>query len=415
MLTKEAFNALLKTLEEPPPHVMFIFATTEVSKIPTTILSRCERLDFKKMSEPDMVLHLSTICKSDSLSIDARALSLIARQARGSMRDAQSILDQVASYSGNAPITEKHVSDILGISNSDDLFDLVNIILSSNSSACVEKCALLNQNGQDFVQLFDDLLCLFRDIFVMKLSNTHVSIHPDNMDRLISLRELIDKRSYEEMNQIMTTLINTYPQLTRSDIPHILAEITLLKLTQITPITKIETLIDELQALKTEGPLTKANSVPRPVAPVKSENHQPIAKTHLNELSFSDFLTHLESKHPNLYAKVEECSILQLNDGMVTLGIQASNVFAEDLKSKEYQDRIEKQLADHFKHPIHIEVTLLNDEPTEKEHLSIGAKKQQDKIAKDIDKKNTVLKNETLKEAIKLFDGKIVNVYDSEK
>ena len=117
MLTTEAFNALLKTLEEPPPHVTFVLATTEPHKLPNTILSRCQRYDFKLVPASRLAQHLAAIFKQEQLPIDAGAISLLVRESGGSVRDALSLSDQIISYVGDAKITEAHVAEVLGVAD----------------------------------------------------------------------------------------------------------------------------------------------------------------------------------------------------------------------------------------------------------------------------------------------------------
>ncbi|MFU8805548.1 MAG: DNA polymerase III subunit gamma/tau, partial [Bradymonadaceae bacterium] len=123
MLTTEAFNALLKTLEEPPPHAIFIFATTEPQKIPVTILSRCQRFDFKRIGQKDIVDHLAYLCEQEGIEADRAALQIIARQAAGGMRDALSLLDQIISFAGKS-VKEEQIAEILGVANRKHLFEL---------------------------------------------------------------------------------------------------------------------------------------------------------------------------------------------------------------------------------------------------------------------------------------------------
>jgi len=134
MLTAEAFNALLKTLEEPPAHVLFMFATTEPRKIPITILSRCQRHDFKRISLEDILNHLKSICKETSLEISEESLRLLAREADGSMRDALSLLDQVMAYS-EGTTTDDQVLDILGTVDRKVIFDLSSALLAHDVGA----------------------------------------------------------------------------------------------------------------------------------------------------------------------------------------------------------------------------------------------------------------------------------------
>ena len=134
MLTKEAFNALLKTLEEPPPHVKFIFATTEVQKIPITILSRCQRFDFAGIALPRIVEQLQRIVEREGLQADDEALELVARRAGGSMRDAQSLLDQLLAFGGDR-LTADQVHHLLGTAGDERVLALADAVLGKDADA----------------------------------------------------------------------------------------------------------------------------------------------------------------------------------------------------------------------------------------------------------------------------------------
>src|ERR1051325_1120492 len=133
MLTTEAFNALLKTLEEPPPHVTFVLATTEPHKLPNTILSRCQRYDFKLVPASRLAQHLTSIFAKEQLSIEPGAVSLIVRESGGSVRDALSLCDQIISYVGDATITEAHVAEVLGVADRSLTRTLVRALASGDA------------------------------------------------------------------------------------------------------------------------------------------------------------------------------------------------------------------------------------------------------------------------------------------
>src|SRR5918994_4362489 len=137
MLSKNAFNALLKTLEEPPPHVKFVFATTEVHRVPPTILSRCQRFDFRRIPLDEVAGRLRTIAQADGVRVSDRALALIARQGDGSMRDAQSLLDQVIAYAGSQEIDDRAVRDVLGVSDRAAVLDLAAAVLARDPAAAL--------------------------------------------------------------------------------------------------------------------------------------------------------------------------------------------------------------------------------------------------------------------------------------
>jgi DNA polymerase-3 subunit gamma/tau len=167
MLTKEAFNALLKTLEEPPPHVKFIFATTEVEKVPITILSRCQRFDFAGISLPRIVERLRSIVESEGLKADEDALELVARRAGGSMRDAQSLLDQLLAFGGER-LTADAVHHLLGTAGDDRVAGLAAAALDKDAKKALELLDEACLGGLQLGELVDQLIAYWRDLMVVQ-------------------------------------------------------------------------------------------------------------------------------------------------------------------------------------------------------------------------------------------------------
>ncbi len=174
MLSTAAFNALLKTLEEPPAHLIFVFATTEIHKVPATILSRCQRFDFRRMEVASIVDHLGTIAKAEGITIDEASLVAIARKADGSMRDSQSIFDQVVSFCGTT-ITAADVSDALHLIDADFFFEISDAAKTSNVSRMFELSRQVIQRGYDLQECLVGLLEHYRNILtVMSTGNTEL-------------------------------------------------------------------------------------------------------------------------------------------------------------------------------------------------------------------------------------------------
>ena len=171
MLTKEAFNALLKTLEEPPEHVIFIFATTEIHRVPATILSRCQRFDFRRMPIKTIMNHLRQICQAENIRIEEDALLQIAKKADGSMRDSQSILDQLISYSGNE-IKFENVAQALGVIHQDEFFNLTEYIRNSDVKNIILATNKIFQTGYDLNEFLLGLEEHFRNILVLKATGS---------------------------------------------------------------------------------------------------------------------------------------------------------------------------------------------------------------------------------------------------
>ena len=206
MLSTSAFNALLKTLEEPPPHVVFIFATTEAHKIPTTILSRCQRYDFKLIPTARLVSHLEGILLAEKISFEPDGLRLLARQAAGSVRDGLSLLDQVIAYVGDVDgsdhvpgrITRDVVSEVLGVADRSLLVDLARAILNRDAATTLRGLAAAAERGLDLGQLARSFLGLLRDIeIVSKVSDPHdlVEATPDELGELQALAATAGRQS----------------------------------------------------------------------------------------------------------------------------------------------------------------------------------------------------------------------------
>lgn len=169
MLTTEAFNALLKTLEEPPPHVLFILATTDPQKVPATILSRCQRLDFRRGSVADLVLRLRVVAAGEGLEIEEEALTLVARAADGSWRDALSILEQIVAF-GERRVTAAAVRGILGTVSAEHLFECAEALAGGNAAAALQIVARLAEEGKDIRDFLRGLVAHFRNLLLVSAS-----------------------------------------------------------------------------------------------------------------------------------------------------------------------------------------------------------------------------------------------------
>ena len=270
MLTKEAFNALLKTLEEPPSHVVFIFATTEVHKVPMTILSRCQRFDFRRISIEEIIGRLRFIATEESVTIDDEALTVIAKKGDGSMRDGQSIFDQVRAYCGN----EIKLTDVLSVLNAVDqeqFFKVSALIKEKSVRGGIEIVDELMQSGHDLREFVGGLAEHFRNILVVRTTGS---------TRLIETSEIYKKR-YETLAQECTEpdllrLIKTAQDLEQSirwvSQPRYKLELALLQMIKMESSVRIEDLLSQIQELK-----KKANGhlATPPLPPAARDSHQP--------------------------------------------------------------------------------------------------------------------------------------------
>src|SRR5262245_56106269 len=170
MLTTEAFNALLKTLEEPPPHVTFVLATTEPHKLPNTILSRCQRYDFKLVPASRLGEHLAKIFAAEKLAIEPAAVSLLVRESGGSVRDALSLCDQLISYVGAETITERHVAEVLGVADRSLTRSLVRALAGGDAGAALAAVESAIERGVDEIQLARAIVRYLRDLSVLQVA-----------------------------------------------------------------------------------------------------------------------------------------------------------------------------------------------------------------------------------------------------
>ena len=231
MLSQGAFNALLKTLEEPPSYVIFILATTEPHKIPATILSRCQRFDFKRVTVQDMSSRMKEICEDVNIEVDERALNLIARNSQGALRDALSILDQCMSFSDDK-IEYKDVVDLLGTVNIEQLFEMAEYVIKEDTKKCLE---ILNEFviwGKDIKNLIDDLIEHFRNLMICKVStelDEIISLPEETIEQLKAQSSLIETN---DIIRILNILSETQDNIKSSSNPRVLAEVSIMKLSQ---------------------------------------------------------------------------------------------------------------------------------------------------------------------------------------
>jgi len=277
MLTGEAFNALLKTLEEPPSHVKFIFATTEAHKIPLTILSRCQRFHFRRIAIPKIVETLEKIGKAEKLKLDPEALFMIAKQAEGSMRDAESLLEQMVSFCGTT-LKREDVEETLDLSSTTVLFSFIGAIASKDSAQVLDLIDALVTKGQDLNHFVTGLLETFRGLLL-----SHIMDKPEKYLELSEEgKKLIETHkaqfSKEDLFMILEALQELNWKMKRTNTQRILLEISLLALATRESMESVSSLIQEIKALRQGSAGRPAASSPAPVIPRSQQVAQPVKK-----------------------------------------------------------------------------------------------------------------------------------------
>lgn len=295
MLTREAFNALLKTLEEPPGHIIFIFATTEPYKIPATILSRCQRYDFKRISVKEIMESLKRIVEREGIQISQRGLHILAKESEGSMRDAQSLLDQVISYGGKE-IRDEAITEVLGLIDQKILSDTIEAIAEKDAKRCVEIVEHLYQYGYDIQHFCQELLHSLRNLILMKVSD-----HPEGLielppEELEGLKKQAQKFQFEQLDHLFSLLLKGEEEVAQSAFPRTMLEMVLIRMATLRPTLPIDEILKKLEGMEK----TSLGSVsPKPI-----EVSQPMKRVGFNSISEK-----MESLTKSLEKKMEKGGI----------------------------------------------------------------------------------------------------------
>jgi DNA polymerase-3 subunit gamma/tau len=252
MLTKEAFNALLKTLEEPPAHVKFMFATTEPEKVLPTILSRCQRFDLRRIPAALIVKHLAHIANLEKVRINEAALYAIARGADGGMRDAESTLDQLISFCGES-IEEPDVLSMFGLTAQSQILKLTRAILVGDAEAALTELNDLARNGKDLGRLLSDLLNYFRNLLIYQVSRGDLKLLEASETEAASLAQESAGVSPEALTRIMEVLSDCESRLRDTASKRISIEVALLKAMEARTAVNLDAVLKQLQSLRAES------------------------------------------------------------------------------------------------------------------------------------------------------------------
>ena len=270
MLSTAAFNALLKTLEEPPGHVVFVFATTDPHKVPATIVSRCQQFDFKRLSGSELVSLLGELCTAEGIEAEERALAAIAREAEGSVRDAQSLLDQVIAFAGTR-IAYGDVRDVLGVVDRELLLGIGRDIIAGDARAVLEGLDRAERFGMDAGRFGQDLLELFRDLCVLTAvdgGRDLVDLAPEEADEALGF---LDGARWEDVHARFDILSRGLEAVRTSPRPGLVLEMTLLKMARLPPVVNLAELLGAGDGERPQAPgRPRPSRAPRPARPEPS-------------------------------------------------------------------------------------------------------------------------------------------------
>lgn len=280
MLSGSSFNALLKTVEEPPPNVVFIMATTELHKVPDTITSRCQEFVFRTISQAKIAERLRLIADAEGISVSPDALRMIARSGEGSMRDAQSNFDQVISYA-LGPIDVAEVSSALGLAESEAIYGVISSIAARSTRSVLETVAELVARGQDLRIFCRDLMSAFRDILMLKIAGEDESLVEGSALGKDSLLQFVNEFSQADLIRYFQILADTETRLKDSAQPRYVLEVGLVKLIEMARVKPIEEILAKLRELQA-APNDSVPSLQKNFDPKTSTSEQGVEKKNLN-------------------------------------------------------------------------------------------------------------------------------------
>jgi len=446
MLTKEAFNALLKTLEEPPPHIIFIFATTEPHKIPATILSRCQRYDFKRIPFREVIESLKRIVKEEEIQISPRGLLSIAQESEGSLRDAESLLDQVIAFAGKN-IDDEDIVEVLGLIDRKLLSDTVEAIGDRDVERCVEIVERVYEFGYDLQHFSRELLQYLRNLMLMKVSQ-----HPEGLielpeEEFVLLKNQAEKFEFEQLNHLFTLLLKGEQETAQSTFPRTMLEVTLIRMATLHPLVPVDEMVRKLEAIERKG-LTggegerKISSASRRVAqpedperekeegeglPKGREQPREEKVFEKNEMSgdlerekesggvlpqrweeaWKGLVEFTRARNPILGAFLVLGNLVHLSDEKIEVGFEKDSFHYDRMLEKENRSQLESICVEYFQKKVKVVISTLNQGTgSKKQRMSSEGKVSPDESDRRLG--NRVEENPLIQEALRLFDGKIV-------
>ena len=428
MLSTPAFNAFLKTLEEPPAHVIFIFATTEPHKIIETVLDRCQRYDFKKIPPLLIFEKLQALAKDEEITISLNALQLISREADGSLRDAQGLLDQVITYAGK-DVKDKDVAEILGIVDTKVLGEISNAVFTQDLKKCLEIIEHVFTYGIDVRQFYRGLLEHFRNLMVAKIS-TNPQLFPDLSPKEIEeLTNQIRKVSLEKLQLILKSLIESEGYIYRAPLPRVILEAIVLRLATIPPVASLKEILERLGKLQEKlgnsgGLLAQAPPVTSPVSasetqkqtspPTSTEEIAPSCFSAPDdnargcdmslEETWKEFLTFIRTKKPPLASFLEHGALVRLAPGSIEIGFPKNSFFLERIQEQTKKQELMQISEEFFGEKKKVTIHVLTTPGEEKKDVHLPLAQKNEEIRKEV--KNHPL----VKEALAIFEGSIIEI-----
>jgi len=358
MLSTNAFNALLKTLEEPPEHVKFIFATTEPHKLPVTILSRCQRFDFKRVTLPKIIARLREIAGKESVTVSDASLALIARKGDGSMRDSLTAFDQVLAFCGNS-VKDEDVATLLGTIDRRLLADISAAVFGGDTQGALAGIKQVDLVGYNMRQFCQELIEHFRNLLVIRSVKKPEEILELAAAELEELQKQSLHVSALDIQRRLTLLIKAESEMAYASFPRLIVEMALLKATLLAPLVPIQELIEKIKTLETAAvhtpalPWDTARTPPTPLPqhteprnttqtpPPQSIPSPPAAATAApaatgGQADWGRFVAFANGKDRQLGSVLEHGSPLKQENGLIEIGFPAGSYYLTAAQDDEF-------------------------------------------------------------------------------
>ncbi len=361
MLSQHSFNALLKTLEEPPPHVKFIFATTDPHKVLPTVVSRCQRYDLRRIGLGELRAHLRKTVEAEGLALSEEAVALVAREAEGSLRDAQSLLEQVLAVAGTAA-DDATVREILGAADRRLVVAVADAILAGDAAACVTHLARLYAHGYDAQRFCRDLLEHFRNLAVLRATGERrlVADLPEaEVDTLVAQAE---RRSADDLQRFFRLLLEADEALAtpaRTVDPQLVLEMCVVRLATLPPLLPVDEILRRLEALggAPAAPAPAAGGAPRrgPTTSSAGPPRREAAPAAGTPRVWEEFLARVRQEKVSLYMQLATGKLLSSEGEALRIGID-NEAMRRELSRKETLDRLRAIAQDVAGRELRVEI-----------------------------------------------------------
>ena len=424
MLSMPAFNALLKTLEEPPAHVMFFFATTEPQKIPITILSRCQRYDFRRIELEAILSHLQSLCRQEGVEIAVESLNLVAREAGGSMRDALSLLDQVITGT-QAPVDHQQVLDLLGVVDRRVIFALSEAILAGNIGKILDIIDDIYRQGTDLKVLYGNLIEQFRNLTVAKIGSKAAKLIDGPAHEIDSMRSQVQAVASHHLTAMLNMLLQNETRVRFAAYPRVAIEMILIDMVQTNPTLPIDDLIATLDKLRREllgsegdrcseskplyGITDTSARPPVRQQPSDSSGHAPTGGGHLKttphasdgdlEDTWRQLLDLIAEKNPSLAPNLAQSALKRVTEREIEIEVNGNDFNIKRIKRPENQKMITNVCRSFFGRKLALIIS-----PGKAGDKSKAKKKQRNRLKQD------ALNHPLIAQAIEVFNGKLIDI-----